>query len=237
MMKKVLIVAVAMLLTMGTMAQNSFKGIVKYKLESAGETAFQIPEEQSIVEVKVYENQAMMGQTIQSGKTITSCIDYGMYIQYLLSQDIELETYTGDGKVMTKQTVDQGTIDSLTIPATKGIYFEYVKGETQEIAGWTANKAILHVFNDEGKDMPIEFWYTPEIGPTPNFLFNGIAGMPLKFTMPAGEGRAIAYTAIEIKKGKVKEADMLLPAGFKEVTDEEHALIARELQEALELLE
>lgn len=239
MMKKVLVAAVAMLLTVGAMAQNEFKGIVKYKLESVGETAFQIPEGQSVVEVKVFEDQAMMGQTIQSGKTITSCIDYGMYIQYLLSQDIELETYTGDGKVMTKQTIDQNTIDSLTVPTTKSGsgYFEYVAGETQEIAGWKANKAILHVYDDEGKDNPIEFWYTPEIGPTPNFLFNGIAGMPLKFTMPLGEGREMSYTAIEIKKGKVKAVDLLLPAGYKEVTSEEHALIARELREALELLQ
>ena len=236
MMKKVLVVAVAMLLTMGAMAQNSFKGTVKYKLESVGETAFQIPDEQSVVEVKVFDDQAMMGQTIQSGKTITSCIDYGMYIQYLLSQDIELETYTGDGKVMTKRTVEQAMIDSLTIPSTTGAYFEYVDGETKEIAGWEAKKALLHVFNDEGKDNPIEFWYTPEIGPTPNFLFNGIAGMPLQFTMPIGEGREMSYTAIEVKKGKVKAVDLLLPAGYKEVSDEEHALIARELKDALELL-
>lgn len=237
-MKKILLVATAMLLMVGANAQNTFKGIVKYKIESTGQVAFQIPAEQSVVEVKIYDNQAMMGQSIQNGRTLTSCVDYSPYIQYLLSQDIELETYRGDGKMMIKQTIDQKDIDSLTIPVTEGFYFEYVDGETQEICGVKCNKTIMHKFNEEGKDEPVIFWYAPNMGPEVNFLFGaGIKGLPMMFTVDAGEGKAVTYTATEVKSGKVKEADLLLPAGYKSVTDEELGQFMQELKDAMELLE
>lgn len=227
-----------MLLMIGAQAQNTFKGTVSYKLESTGQVAFQIPEEQSVVQVKVYEDKIMLGQTIQKGLTLTNCIDFSPYIQYLLSQGIELETYTGDGKIMMKQTIEQKDIDSLTIPVTEGYYFEYVDGETQQIAGLNAKKTIMHMFNDEGVDVPMDFWYSPEVGPAVNFVFGvGIKGLPLKFTVDAGEGKAITYTATEVKEGKVKEVDLMLPAGYNEMSEEEYAQFMQELKDAMELLE
>lgn len=235
-MKKTLFVAAAMLLMMGANAQNTFKGTVKYKIESTGEVAFQIPEEQSTVEVKVFGEQAKMGNTVQNGRKVTQCVDYSMYVLGLKSQfDVELESDWGDAKFMFKNEVTQNEIDSLTIPVTEGYYFEYVAGETKTVADRTAKKAVLHVFDDEGTDHPIEFWYDPTIGPSNNFLFNGIAGMPLQFTQNAGEGRAITYTAVEVKEGKVKEADLLLPAGYKEVSTEEYKTFMTELKDAMEV--
>ena len=53
-MKKTLLFAATCLLTLSTMvAQNSFKGIIKYKVESTGEVAFQIPAEAATAEIKV----------------------------------------------------------------------------------------------------------------------------------------------------------------------------------------
>ena len=57
--------------------------------------------------------------------------------------------------------------------------------------------------------------------PVINVLFSGIKGMPLECTMDAGEGRAITYTATEVVKGKVKEADFLLPDGYETLGEEE----------------
>ena len=237
-MKKILFAATAVLMMMGAQAQNTFKGTITYKIESTGQVAFQIPADQSVKVVKVYENKAMLDQTIQNDRVLTSCVDFSPYIQGLLANDIELETYTGDGKMMLKSTIEQSDIDSLTIPVTEGYYFEYVDGETEQIAGITAKKTIMHNFNDEGEDEPIVFWYSPEIGPAVNFLFGvGIKGLPLKFTVDAGEGKAITYTATEVKEGKVKEVYLLLPAGYTAVTEEEYANFMQELKDAIELLQ
>lgn len=235
-MKKILFVAAAMLLMMGANAQNTFKGTIKYKVESTGEVAMKIPEEQSIVEVKVLNDQAKMENIIQRGNVVTTCQDFSQYIMALSMNDITLESYEGDGKFLLKNEITQSEIDSLTIPVDEGYYFEYKEGATKEIAGRTGKQAILHVFDAEGTDHPIEFWYDPTIGPAHNFLFNGIAGMPLTFSQQLGEGREMTFTAIEVKEGKVKDVDLLLPAGFKAVSQEEFAAFMQELQDAISLL-
>ena len=60
-MKKLAILATALLVvaSMTVQAQNKFRGIVKYKLESTGTTSFQIPAEQSTAELKVYDDQLL----------------------------------------------------------------------------------------------------------------------------------------------------------------------------------
>ena len=68
-------------------------------------------------------------------------------------------------------------------------------------------------------------------------MLGAIKGFPLVYTQELGEGRAITYTATDIVKGKVKETDMLLPAGYKDASGEEFETFQRELQEAIELLE
>ena len=76
-MKKLLIAVSVMLLTMGAAsAQNSFRGIVKYQLESTGKVDVKIPAEQSIVEVKVYDNQIRLGQTTQNGFKVAQAADF-----------------------------------------------------------------------------------------------------------------------------------------------------------------
>lgn len=240
-MKKLAILATALLVvaSMTVQAQNKFRGIVKYKLESTGTTSFQIPAEQSTAELKVYDDQLLMGPQIQNGYKVTANADYSMYIQYLAANDIELETYRGDAKFLVRENHTEAEGDSLAIEDKEPghFYFEYVDGETQEIVGLTAKKAILHHYDeDTGEDTPTVFWYTDEMGPKYNFLFGGIKGVPLKFEQQLGEGKAVTYTCTDIVKGKVKDVDMLLPAGFKEATEEEFNKFMKELQEAIELL-
>lgn len=247
-MKKLAIWA-TLLLTVASLsvqAQNKFRGIVKYKFESTGTTSFQIPAEYSTTEMKVYDDQLLMEpnllnqfKTVQNGYTVTSNADFSPYISGLAANDIELETYTGDGKFLIRSKHTKAEADSLSIPDKEPghFYFEYVDGETQPMVGYTAKKAVLHMFNeDDGEDHPTVFWYTDEMGPEYNFLFSGIKGVPLKFEQQLGEGRAITITATEIVKGKVKDVDMLLPAGFKEATEEEFNSFMKELQEAIQLL-
>lgn len=247
-MKKVLTLAAVVLFAAGgLMAQNTFKGIVKYKIESTGQVAMQIPEESAKAEIRVSGDDMFTKSPIFCGGmsecvlvqnlTTTSCVDYSGLLGYLRSQDFEF-TYQGAGKLLVKNTAKLSDYDSVEIVDQEPghFYYEYVDGETKEIAGFTAKKLIQHMYDDEGTDHPIIMWYTDEIGPKLNVLFNGIKGMPLECTMDAGEGRALTYTAVEIVKGKVKEADFLLPDGYETLPEEELRTLGTEINDAIELL-
>ena len=237
-MKKILCAAAVVLLTLGGLsAQNNFRGIVKYKIESTGKVAITIKPEQSTAEIKVYDNQILSGQTIQNGFKIAQAADFSPYISYLAANDIELETYTGDGKFLVRDEVTKEKLDSgYIVDKEPGHYYYETVDETQEMLGYTAHKLIMHRYDEEGNDNPAICWYTTEIGPEYCIVLGAIKGFPLVYTEELGEGRAITYTATEIVKGKVKEIDMLLPAGYKDASGEEFETFQRELKEAFELL-
>ncbi len=248
-MKKIFAIAAAVLLSASMLsAQNSFKGIVKYKVESTGQVAMTIPEEAATAEIKVsgddmYTKSAIFFQSpfsecvLVQNLTITRCENYGMLLSYLRSQGSEFD-YQGEGKLIIKNTAKPSDFDSLEIVDTEPghFYYEYTS-ETKEIAGVTAKKMVRHMYDEEGVDHPRVMWICEEIGPKINILFDGIKGMPLECTVEAGEGKAITYTATEVVKGKVKEADFLLPDGYDTLTEEELETLGTQLQEELELLQ
>ena len=238
-MKKVLFATTLMLLGMGTLcAQNNFRGIVKYKIESTGKVAITIKPEQSTAEIKVYDNQILSGQTVQTGFKVVQAADFSPYIAYLAANDIELESYTGDGKFLIRDEISKEKLDSgYIVDKEPGHYYYENVDETKEMLGFTAHKLIMHRYDEEGNDNPAICWYTTEIGPEYCLVLGAIKGFPLVYTQELGEGRAITYTATDIVKGKVKETDMLLPAGYKDASGEEFETFQRELQEAIELLE
>lgn len=227
-----------LLLTVGALsAQNNFRGIVRYKIESTGKVAITIKPEQSTAEIKVYDNQILSGQTVQTGFKIATAQDFSPYISYLAANDIELETYTGDGKFLIRDEIAKEKLDSgYIVDKEPGHYYYENVDETQEMLGYTAHKLIMHRYDEEGNDNPAICWYTTEIGPEYCLVLGAIKGFPLVYTQELGEGRAITYTATEIVKGKVKETDMLLPAGYMDASGEEFETFQREMQEAFELL-
>lgn len=249
-MKKFLIaLAATAMVCSAAVAQNSFKGIVKYKVESTGTVSMTIPEEAATAEIKVDGDNLFtkspiflsgMGSeaVLVNGLRSTSCMNLSQLLGYLRSQGSEF-TYEGDGKILVKSEAKPSDFDSLEIKDTEPghFYYEYVDGETKEIAGQTAYKMIRHMYDEEGEDHPMVMWYSKEIGPKINLLFSGIKGMPLECTLEAGEGKAITYTATEVIKGKVKEADFLLPDGYDTLTDEELEEFFGQLQEEIELLQ
>lgn len=248
-MKKTIAMAAVLLMTVGgVLAQNSFKGVVKYKVESTGAVAVDLPEEVRTAEIKVSGNdmftksaiflngmtEAILVQNLSS----TSCQNLSQLLAYLRSQDFEF-SYEGNGKILVKNTAKESDFDSVDIVDTEPghFYYEYVPSETKTICGFTAKKMIRHAYDDEGLDHPVVMWYSDEIGPKINILFGGIKGMPLECTMEAGEDRAITYTAIEIVKGKVKEADFLLPDGYETLSESDMETLGTELNDAIELLQ
>lgn len=238
-MKKLYTAALVMLLTMGAAnAQNNFRGIVKFKLESTGKVDVQIPTEQSTFEIKVYDSKLLVGTTIQNGMKLIAAQDLSQIIAYLASNGIELETYEGDGKILVRQEANADSLKSMeTVDEEPGHYYYEYANETQEMLGHTAKKLIIHSFDEEGVDHPATCWYTTEIGPEYCLLLGSVKGFPLVYTQNSGDGKAITYTATEIVKGKVKEAEFFPPAGYKDMTDEELEALGEEIEAAAELLE
>ncbi|KWW31673.1 MAG: hypothetical protein AUK63_367 [bacterium P3] len=249
MKKLMLLVAALALACPALVAQNTFKGIVKYKVESTGAVSFQIPAEAATAEIKVdgdnlytksaiFMDSPMSEDILVQGLTTTQCMNFSQLVGYLRGNGSEF-TYQGSGKLIIKSKQERDALDSLTIVDTEPghFYYEYVDGETKEIAGIPAKKVIMHSYDAEGEDHPTEMWYSDEIGPEYNVLFSGVKGMPLQCTVNAGEGRAITYTATEIVKGKVKNTDFMLPDGYDELSEADLATFMQELQEELELLQ
>lgn len=245
-MKKVLILAAVAVLSVGSIyAQNKFRGVITYSVTSTGENFFKVPEQYATAEVNVYDqkvctssviftNSPMVNSVIVDGRKQYMAWDLTMLMMFLSQNDVEL-SYTGSSKVLSTIEFTQQNIDSLTIPVTEGYYIEYVD-ETKTIQGFTAKKAILHSFNDEGEDHPTTMWYSDEMGPEVNFLFNGLKGVALEYVMNLGDGQQLTITATEIKKGKVKEVDMLLPAGYDAISKEAFEALFKEINEEMEYL-
>ena len=248
-MKKIFSFAAMVCLAFGSLlAQNNFKGTISYSVTSTGETAFTVPDQIATAEVKVYDSKVLTSnQLFFGGNPFASnvlvdghkqyvCMDLSQLFMYLSSNDVELD-YKGSSKILVTQELTQSDIDSLTIPVTEGFYIEYVAGETKSIAGQTAKKAVIHSFGEDGTDAPTTVWYTDEIGPDVNLIFNGIKGVALEYSMDLGEGRQITLSATEIKSGKVKEVDMLLPSGYESISQEEFSALFKQIQEELEYLQ
>lgn len=246
MKKFFLFVAFAAFSVCSLFAQNSFRGTVTYSVTSTGEEPYNVPAEISTAQIKVYDDKVMTSSKLFTSQTVDnvlvdgltqySCMDLSGILTMLSQAGADL-SYAGSSKILVKHTYTQQEIDSLTIPVTEGYYIEYVDGETKTIAGQTAKKAVFHVFNDEGDDNPIIFWYADNMGPAVNFLFNGLRGIALEYVLDLGEGRQLTLTATEVKKGKVKEVDMLLPSGYEELSQEELTSLFQEIREEIEYLQ
>ena len=236
-------VVAAMVLSACTLtAQNTFKGIVKYEVKSTGEIAVNIPAEQAKMEIRIMGDKLIYQNMLQEGMKLTMNLDLSQAIAYLAANDIELASYSGNGKLLIEEEQKQSEIDSMFIVDTEPghYYIELVNGETNKIAGYTCKKAIRHNYDEDGKDHPITIWYSEELGPRYNFLFASASivtpGMPRQFTVTGEGGKAITYTATEVVKGKVKDVDFLLPSGFTKTSEEDYKQIMQELQDAIQLL-
>ena len=239
-MKKTLTL-LALLAITATMltAQNKFVGIVTYSLESVGEV--DVPLQNKSFQIFVYQDKAYLGneqsKQIVNGRKMYVTMDLSQYINYFQSQDVWESEYEGSGKIIVTHEMTQEELDSITIPDTKGMYIEYVGGETREIQGFKAQKAKYHIFNEEGVDKGFDVWYTTEIGPEYDFvLCTGIKGFPLEFVQSSGDGKAVQYKVSELTKGKVKDTDFMLPDGYDMLTEEAFSALMKNIKEAQELL-
>ncbi len=248
-MKKIIFLAAFACLSIGSIfAQNNFRGTIVYTATSTGETSFQVPDQISKAEIKVYDSKVLTSSplffggnpftisVLVDGNEQFTCMDLSQLMMFFSQKDIELD-YTGSSKILVSHKLTKDEIDSLTIPVTEGYYVEYVSGETKTIAGKTAKKAVLHAFDENGDDNATTVWYTDEIGPEVNLIFNGVKGVALEYSMNLGEGRQLTLSASEIKSGKVKEVDMLLPSGNETISEKDFTSLFEQIQEELKYLQ
>jgi hypothetical protein len=252
-MKKIMTFVAAAFLCAGFVnvnAQNDFKGTIKYSVTSSGSMAVEIPADMAEFELKVMDNKVyandkasrlfggmMVKSMVVDGLKVTTASDYSQLLAYIAQSGEQMATYKGDGKIIFTHTYTKNDVDSLTIPCTEGFYIEYVKDQTKEIAGRSTKLAHMHMFGEDGTDNVINVWYDETMGPQNNFLFYGIKGMPMEITLPQGENKAITLTASDIKTGKVKDVDFLMPDGFTTMSQDDMKTFGNELQEVMKYLQ
>ena len=148
-MKKIFAMAAALLLSASMMsAQNTFKGIVKYKVESTGQVAMTIPEEAATAEIRVSGDDMFTKSAIFMSSpfsecilvqnlTMTRCENYGMLLSYLRSQGSEFD-YQGDGKLIIKNTAKADAFDSLEIVDKEPGHFSIKSVGKTFLGAWPA---------------------------------------------------------------------------------------------------
>lgn len=164
-------------------------------------------------------------KTIISGSKSKSILDAGMYAMNTIT-DGDAETLLIYLDLMGQKMAYKQTKEELDKARNEGPK-PTVKliDETKVIAGYTCKKAEIIVIDEETLEENVTtIWYTDEIGISPkaNFAnqFEGVVGYPLE-TISKGNGMTQTMTATNVKKGKVKATEFLLPSDAKEMTLEE----------------
>jgi hypothetical protein len=214
----IVLLVVAITLTASAFAQKkgkSFKGTITYTMAYTGDAIepaqlAQFPKESV---VKVFENRTLTEQgpasviTNGDSKVVYTVIDlssYGMK-KYLISQ--KQEEIEKDNK------------------GTKITYFE----ETKQILGYIVKKVEIIAApkedeeDEEGGTTKIIAYYTEELGGEEvnfgNQMFHGVKGVVLEYEVVTPKMKIVAV-AKTVEKGKVKEADFLIPSDCVETTME-----------------
>ncbi|HQP16906.1 MAG TPA: hypothetical protein PLB59_13170 [Bacteroidales bacterium] len=208
----VIIMSVALIFGINSFAQKTFKGIITYTIAYSGNidpaTAAQQPKTMIL---SIYENKQKMNlplgpiniDVITDGdnKTSTTLIDM-----------------MGDKKFykITKEELDKKIAEE-PVPAIA------YKDETKTIAGYVCKKAEYAVTKD-GETNTTVVYYTEELG-NENLNYGGqfhsLKGVPLEYVITTPDGIITTWTASEVKKGKVKETDFLIPDDYVELSAEE----------------
>lgn len=200
--------------------QGKFKGTVKYNLAWEGEVPPGVP---TSLEVKIYEEKSSFNNILSmfGEPTITNAEGKFSYSLFDFSQ-VPIEGATGKWYIRTK--LDEEDIK-------KNVYD--ITSETKLIAGKTAKKVNVTFNKEDGTQVNETIWMCDEIGPSLDLVFYpGLKGMPFEFPVDA-EKFKITFTVSEITEGKIKEADMLVPTGYEEQSQEEFEEIIKIIFEAL----
>ncbi|HNW89542.1 MAG TPA: hypothetical protein PKN48_07745 [Bacteroidales bacterium] len=217
----VIIMSISLICGMNSFAQKKFKGIILYSVSYSGTidpaTAAQLPKSQSMA---IYENKQ---------KTTTDA--GGIIFDVITDGDAKTRTTLIDAMGQ-KMYYKESTEEINTSLSENGEPVITYKDETKTIAGYTCKKAEYTVTKD-GESYTSTVYYTEELGGEAlNFgdSFNKLKGVPLESSVKTPDGWIITTTATEVKKGKVKDTDLLIPADYIELSPEQKVEIMNQLK-------
>jgi GLPGLI family protein len=211
----VAIIATSATLASAQKAGKPFSGTIKFALSYDGVEASQLA-------------QMPTSQTLYiSGNKQKTVLDLGQYAMFTITDgDAESFIFFVDAMGqkfayrMDKAAIAKEKADDKSPKPTVTL-----SDETKEIAGVKCKKATMVAKDEEtGDESSTIVWYTNELGSNDKLNFmgenEGITGIVL-----GSETKVKAITrksyATEIKKGKVKDLEFLIPEEAKEMTKEE----------------
>lgn len=220
-MKKSLVVAQIMILML---VFSSFTFAQKKAKPFNGTVTYAISYPDSKMDPAALSGQPTESKVIVLGnRSKSEMVIQGMlFITQIVNGDNKSTITTidaGGQKIYYKLNEDEVKLQN----AEEGEPITELSEETKVIAGKTCKKAIVKLNDPYGDTYSITVFYAPDMsGKEINFDGNlkDIPGFPLYYEMMQGE-QLIVFEAKEIKKGKFKEKDFLIPSDFRELTVEE----------------
>ena len=195
--------------------QGKWAGTVKYQLSWTGEIpkGVQLPTEW---ETKVFENKtktmsfswAMMSGlpatelTDAAKKTITYTFDFSM---------IPVDEL--NGKWFIKKKITDADFAEISYKET---------GNTKEMAGKKVKEIICTSKDKDGADVTETIWACDEIGPMMDLMYYpSLKAMPFEFKIDLDDKISCQFTVSELTEGKVKNTELIMEAGYDELTEDE----------------
>jgi GLPGLI family protein len=213
-LKSLMILSIALLSTSLSVSAQGFKGVLVYTLSYTGNIdAATLAQQPKTMTMSILGNKTKMNFPV--GPIVIDVITDADKKETMTLIDMmgEKKYYkTTDAEIQEEQNKNGAPV------------IRYLD-ETKTIAGYTCKKAEFVTKDDDDKEVVVTVYYSEEIaGPNANYggSFPGLKGFPMEYTMTQGEINT-TFTVTEVKKGKVKETDFLLPVDYVEFTPEEKA--------------
>ncbi len=215
----VVILSVVLLTSLTSRKKKSskqFRGTVTYSISYESNTLsdVQLAKLPTTTKVKMYDG--MSSFDIVSGPVIQSFIINPTTDKYIIMVEYGLK------KAAIVKKYSDMTNDSLEKYTTQIDY----SADTKIIAGYTCKKAVVTFTPKEGvegEERMFSVFYSDELGSAKDNFdgpYKGIPGLLLE-SYDVKPELITKMVATEVKKGKVKDLDFLMPSDYKEFTDGE----------------
>ena len=222
--------AFAVLVCMNAMAQQGeWAGKVKYKLTWKGNVQPGVPTEW---EAKVFKNM--------EGSDFMTYASLGGLMKTIYNANNNIITYMIDFSMLPDEGVYEGMSgkwyfkDKADLDKAKEqIKYEYT-GNKKEIAGVNCEEVKVSAINPKERENNTELiWVTKELGPKVCMTYYpGLDAFPVEFPVDFSPEVSVTFSIIELQKGKVSQADLMLESGYEEISKEDFQEWMEKLQGA-----
>lgn len=200
-------------------AAKQFRGIVTYSIsyESSTLSDVQIANLPTSTTVKMYDGMSTFD--IVQGPAIQSFIINPISDKYIIMIEVGLK------KAAIIKKYSEMSNDSLEQYTTQIDY----SSDTKIIAGYSCKKAVVTFTPKEGvegEERMVSVFYSEDLGSVEDNNdgpYKGIPGLLLE-SYNVSPDLITKMIATEVKEGKVKDLDFLMPSDYKEFTDGEEMI-------------